>query len=213
MDIINIANLGSSNASDLLGSPIMALGSPLGTSGSVCYGVITSVGTMIDEPDSSYKLITTDIYGSKNATGIIVNLQGMVIGIIDNSYNSEDRANLVSAYGISELKRTIEKLSNNKPRAYLGVHGTDVPEEVAVESGIPRGAYIKEIEMDSPAMIAGIQSGDVIVQIGDIPVTNYNELLNVLYNGTPGEFINVTLMRQSVDTYHEMVVEVTLGEQ
>ncbi|MBQ6807094.1 MAG: PDZ domain-containing protein [Lachnospiraceae bacterium] len=213
MDIINIANLGSSNASDLLGSPIMALGSPLGTSGSVCYGVITSVGTLIDEPDSSYKLITTDIYGSKNATGIIVNLQGMVIGIIDNSYNSEDRANLVSAYGISELKRTIEKLSNNKPRAYLGVHGTDVPEEVAVESGIPRGAYIKEIEMDSPAMIAGIQSGDVIVQIGDIPVTNYNELLNVLYNGTPGEFINVTLMRQSVDTYHEMVVEVTLGEQ
>ena len=51
----------------------------------------------------------------------------------------------------------------------MGVHGTDVPDEVAIESGIPRGAYIKEIEMDSPAMIAGIQSGDVIIQVGDTP--------------------------------------------
>lgn len=213
MDVISIAVLGSSNASDLLGSPIIALGSPLGTSGSVCYGVITSTGTMIDEPDSAYKLITTDIYGSKNATGVIVNLRGMVIGVIDNSYNSEDRANLISACGISELKRTIEKLSNNEPRAYLGVHGTDVPEEVALESGIPKGAFIKEIEMDSPAMNAGIQSGDVIIQIGDTPVKNYNELLNALYNATPGEFINVTLMRQGVDSYLEMTVEVTLREQ
>lgn len=213
MDVINIAMLGSSNASDLIGSPIIALGSPLGTSGSVCYGVITSTGTMIDEPDSAYKLITTDIYGSKNATGVIANLRGMVIGIIDNSYNSEDRANLISACGISELKRTIEKLSNKEPRAYLGVHGTDVPEEAVIESGIPRGAYIKEIEMDSPAMVAGIQSGDVIIEMGDIPVTTYNELLNVLYSAKPGEFINVKLMRQGVDAYLEMTVEVTLGEQ
>lgn len=213
MDVINIATLGSSNAGDLLGSPIIALGSPLGTSGSVCYGVITSTGTAIDEPDSAYTLLTTDIYGSQNATGILVNLRGMVIGIIDNSYNTEDRANLLSACGISELKRTIEKLSNQEARAYLGVHGTDVPEEAVLESGIPRGAYIKEIEMDSPAMAAGIQSGDVIIEMGEKSVSSYKELLNILYSAKPGEFINVKLMRQGVDTYLEMAVEVTLGEQ
>lgn len=213
MDVINIATLGSSNAKDLIGSPIIALGSPLGTSGSVCYGIVTSAGNVIDEPDSAYTLITTDIYGSKNATGVVANLRGMVIGIIDNSFNSEDKANLISACGISELKRTIEKLSNNEPRAYLGVHGTDVPEEAVAESGIPRGAYIKEIEMDSPAMIAGIQSGDVIIEMGDKTVAGYKELLNILNSAKPGEFINVKLMRQGVDTYLEMTVEVTLGEQ
>lgn len=213
MDVINIASLGSSNANNLLGSPIIALGSPLGSSNSVCYGVITSSGTLIDQADSAYKLITTDIYGSRNATGVIVNMNGMVIGIIDNSYNSEDRANLISAYGISELKRTIEKMSNEEARAYLGVHGTDVPAEAAAESDIPMGAYIKEIEMDSPAMIAGIQSGDVIIQFGDTTVTCYNELLDALHHAIPGEFVNVTIMRQGADSYREMTVEVNLGEQ
>ena len=99
MDIIDIANLGSSNNSDLLGSPVVALGSPMGTSGSVCYGVVTSVGTVVDKPDSAYKTMATDIYGSQNASGVLINLKGQVLGIIDNSHNSEDMKNLVSAIG------------------------------------------------------------------------------------------------------------------
>ena len=76
---------------------------------------------------------------------------------------------------------TAYEMSNNQPRAYFGIHGADVPQEANLESGVPLGAYIKEIEMDSPAMTAGIQSGDVITQIGDVQINNYNELLNVLY--------------------------------
>ena len=183
----------------------------MGTSGSVCYGIVTSSGTVIDQVDSAYKLISTDMYGSRNATGVLVDLRGMVIGLIDNSYNSSDRGNLLSAYGISELKRTITKMSNNQPRAYLGIHGADVPVEAIVESGIPRGAYIKEIEMDSPAMTAGIQSGDVIVQIGDTKIETYSELLNELYNSAPERVVTVTLMRQGIDSFQEMTVTVTLA--
>ena len=84
MEVITKAELGSSSTNSLLGTPVIALGSPLGTSGSVCYGVVTSTGTAIDMPDASYKKLTTDIYGSRNATGVIINLKGMVIGIIDN---------------------------------------------------------------------------------------------------------------------------------
>ena len=207
MDVIDIATLGSSNNSSLLGTPVMALGSPMGTSGSVCYGMVTSVGTVIDQPDSAYKTILTDIYGSRNATGVIVNLKGMVIGIIDNVNTSNDMGNLLTAYGISELKRTIEKMSNDKERAYLGIHGTDVPMEAGEELNIPQGAYIKGIEMDSPAMAAGIQSGDVVIRINETPITSYNELLNVLYNAKPEDVLTFVLMRQG----REMSAEVTLG--
>ncbi len=210
MDVINIATLGSSNTSNMPGTPVMALGSPMGTSGSLCYGMITSSGTVIDQVDSAYKLIFTDMYGSKNATGVLVDLKGMVVGIIDNSYNGSDRGNLISAYGISELKRTITKMSNNQYRAYLGIHGADVPLEAILESGMPRGAYIKEIEMDSPAMTAGIQSGDVIVKINDTEIETYNELLNVLYNALPEDVVTITLMRQGIDSFQEMTVTVTL---
>ena len=207
MDVIDIATLGSSNNSSLLGSPVIALGSPMGASGSVCYGVITSVGTVIDQPDSAYKTITTDIYGSRNATGVLVNLKGMVIGIIDNVNTSNDMGNLLTAYGISELKRTIEKMSNDRERAYLGIHGADVPKEAAEELNIPQGAYIKEIEMDSPAMAAGIQSGDVVIRVNETPITTYNELLTVLYNANPEDVLTFVLMRQG----REMSTEVTLG--
>lgn len=210
MDVITIATLGSSNTGNLPGTPVMALGSPMGTSGSVCYGIITSSSTVIDQVDSAYRLMFTDMYGSKNATGVLVDLKGMVVGIIDNSYNSSDRGNLISAYGISELKRTIAKMSNNQYRAYLGIHGADVPLEAILESGVPRGAYIKEIEMDSPAMTAGIQSGDVIVQINDTEIATYSELLNELYNSSPDDVVTMTLMRQGIDSFQEMKVTVTL---
>lgn len=207
MDVIDIATLGSSNNNNLLGTPVIALGSPMGTSGSVCYGVITSTGTVIDQPDSAYKMIMTDIYGSHNATGVFVNLKGMVIGIIDNANTSNDMGNLLTAYGISELKKTIEKMSNDQELAYMGVHGADVPQEAIEELDIPAGAYIKEIEMDSPAMAAGIQSGDVITQVNEEPITTYGELLNMLNNAEPEEIMTITLARQG----REMSVEVTLG--
>lgn len=212
MDVINIASLGSSGASNLAGTPIIALGSPMGTSGSICYGFITSSTTIIDRVDSAYKLISTDIYAGKNATGVLVNLKGKIVGIIDNSYNNEDRGNLISAYGISELKRTITKMSNNQARAYLGIHGVDVPLEHRLESGIPAGAYIKEIEMDSPAMMAGIQSGDVITKVGNTEITSYSELLNLLYNANPSDVITVTIMRQGMDGFTDIIIAVTLGE-
>lgn len=207
MDVIDIATLGSSNNNNLLGTPVIAMGSPMGTSGSVCYGVVTSTGTTIDQPDAAYKMIMTDIYGSHNATGVFVNLKGMVIGIIDNANTSNDMGNLLTAYGISELKKTIEKMSNDQELAYIGVHGADVPQEAIEELDIPAGAYIKEIEMDSPAMAAGIQSGDVVTRVNEEPITTYGELLNMLNNAEPEQVMTITLMRQG----REMSVEVTLG--
>lgn len=209
MDVINIAKLGSSNSDKLLGMPIIALGSPAGLNNSVCYGIITSMGTIIDQPDSAYKLITTDIYTSSNATGILINLRGMVVGIIDNINTGTDMQNRLTAYGITELKKTIEKMSNNQELTYLGIHGTDIPENMAETLGTQEGVYIKEIEIDSPAMAAGIQSGDVLIRVGNVSIANYNDLLNILYSAQPENTIEITVLRQE----KEMNMDVTLGRR
>lgn len=209
MDVINIAKLGSSNSDKLLGMPIIALGSPAGLNNSVCYGIITSMGTIIDQPDSAYKMITTDIYTSSNATGILINLRGMVVGIIDNINTGTDMQNRLTAYGITELKKTIEKMSNNQELTYLGIHGTDIPENMAETLGTQEGVYIKEIEIDSPAMAAGIQSGDVLIRVGNVSVANYNDLLNILYSAQPEDTIKITVLRQE----KEMNMDVTLGRR
>ena len=203
--------LGSSAGSSLVGIPVIAIGRPVGTEGSLCYGNITSTGNSITLPDSNYKYLTTDIYGSTSASGIIINLKGQIVGIIDTSYNASDMNNMISAVGITELKKVVESLSNNKDIAYFGVYGVDVTKEANEEMGVPFGAYILEIDMDAPAMNAGIQSGDIIVRIGEKEITNYAALVETLLTFKPEETVTVGLMRQGPEGYIEMEVEAVLS--
>ncbi len=204
------AALGTSGAS-LVGNPVIALGRPMGTEDSVCYGNVTSAGNTIKLPDSDYKYMTTDIYGSPNASGVIINLKGQVVGIIDMAHNSTDMKNLINAVGITELKKVVESLSNDSDISYFGVYGTDVTEQANTEMGVPYGAYITEIDMDSPAMEAGIQSGDVIIRLDNTEINNYQDLVKALLLKGPDNEVKIELMRQGPEGYTEMEITAVLG--
>ncbi len=208
LEAVTTAKLGSSAGSNLAGDPVIAVGQPMGAADSLCYGFITSSGSIIDLPDSRYRWITTDIYGSVNATGVLVNLKGQIIGIIDTAHNSSDTENLIGAIGITDLKKIIECMSNDKDVPYLGIHGADVTAEINEELGVPYGAYIMEIDMDSPAMSAGIQSGDVIVGVGEIKISTYQELINCLIDSEREQTLSIKLLRQGPEDYTEMELEV-----
>ena len=210
-EIIKAAKLGSSNSgSGLLATPVIALGRPMGNVSSVAYGMITSMDTVLNLTDGNYRLLTTDIYGSTNGSGVLINLNGQVLGIISQRNNSSDAKNLVSALGISDLKSNIEKLSNGQAMATLGIYGTDVPEEIQESQGVPAGAYVTGIVMDSPAMVAGIQSGDVIVKMGTEEITTFQEYNKEMMSLVPDSQITITIMRQVQDEYQEMAVDVIL---
>lgn len=205
--------MGSSSSAALVGTPIIAVGQPMGVTGSLCYGFITSAGSTIHLPDSVYKLMTTDIYGSENATGILVNVKGQMIGMIDSVGHNEDVKNLISAIGITELKKTVQCLSNDRDVAYLGIYGGDVTQEANEELGVPFGAYIMEIDMSSPAMEAGIQSGDVIVRMDAQEITTYQEAVNYLLEKEPEQTVTVGFYRQGPEGYTEMELDVVLGQK
>ena len=67
-------------------------------------------------------------------------------------------------------------------------------------------------ELGSPAMKAGIQSGDIITAIGDMDITSYEQLTNKLAQLSPDDVISITVMRQAVSDYIEMNLEATLTE-
>ena len=211
LEEISIMQMGSSVVSSLLGSPTIAVGQPVGMTDSFCYGFITSMGTELHMPDASYKLLTTDIYGSTEATGILINLKGQMIGIIDTNNYHNNMKNMVCAIGISDLKKMIENMSNNRDIAYLGIYGSDVTPEINREMGVPFGVYITETDMDSPAMNAGIQSGDVIIRVDDEPVETYKDFVTYLTTKRPEQQISIGLLRQGPDGYTGMKLEVTLG--
>ncbi len=66
--------------------------------------------------------------------------------------------------------------------------------------------------MDSPAMEAGIQSGDVIVEMRGKGIHTYSDLVNAVMEGQPNEMMAITLMRQGPEEYVQMEVNVTLGD-
>ncbi len=210
---VTIASLGSSNLANLTGTPVVAMGSPMGSSGSVGYGMITSVTAQNQEPDSNYKVLQTDIYGSQNAGGVLFNLKGQVIGVITRQSTGTDMKNVVSAYGISELKKRIEKMSNGERIAYAGISAVDVTEEVHNEQNVPRGAFIRDVEMNSPAMLAGIRQGDVLTAFDDKDIFSYNDYITALMQKEPGQTVKLTVMRAAQGEYKEMEISIVLDVQ
>lgn len=208
-----IAELGTSNISTIVGTPVVAIGSPMGVSGSVGYGMVTASSILQNQPDTNYKLLQTDIMGSQKAGGILFNLNGQVLGIITNGKTGSDMKNMVTAYGISELKKRVERIINGKTVPYLGISGVDVTREAHEELNVPYGAYVTEIEMDSPSMKAGIQQGDILVSIDGRKLYSYSEYTVVLMQLDVGQAVEVVVVRQAQDEYKEMTFDIVLGER
>lgn len=210
-EMIKIATFGSSNLSAIVGTPVVALGSPMGVNGSVCYGMITTDKIPQNFIDCNYKMFMTDIYGSPEAKGVLFNLHGELIGIIGIGKGNTEAKNTVSAIGISEMKKMIAKMSNATKIAYMGVYGVDVTEKVHNELNVPFGAYINQVSIDSPAMLGGIQCGDVIVEFDSVPIKTYNDYVEVLLRQIAGDEVEVKVMRQVKNSYKEMTLNITLG--
>ena len=202
-----IATIGNSSARSITGNAVIAAGMPLGNS-SVCYGSVTSAQTKINETDAAYHLLTTDIYASRDASGILTNVRGQVVGIICSDHHENGMENLIYAYGISSIKQLIEDLSNSQERIYLGNHLAEVPADVMMAYSVPEGVYITDVDMDSPAMKAGLNRGDVIVKIGDMSVRTVDEYMAALHNCEHGENITVEYARNNGVQYVYMSVEV-----
>mgnify|MGYP002535494750 CR=1 FL=1 len=210
MNLISVAVLGNSLAITQ-GTLALAVGSPLGTNYSILTGNITSSAYSISTIDANYDIFTTDIVGSKNGSGALINLNGEVIGLVTQGYSSEGDQNTLTAISISELKPVIEMLSNNKDIPYIGLEITTVTNTIAKENDIPKGVYIKEVKMDSPAMAAGLQSGDVITEIDGEAVISVDGYQTKLLSLTPGDVAEVTIQRQGNDGYTEIKCPVTVS--
>ena len=208
---LNYPTLGSSNTK-LTGIPVIAMGSPMGTSNSIGYGMITSASSIFFVPERNFKIIQTDIIGSQNASGVLFNLDGQVVGIITGTKTGFDMKNVIYAYGISEMKKVMEKLSNGSAMAYLGISGLNVTPEASGDLGVPLGGFVKKVDIDSPAMLAGIQQGDVIINIDGRSISTFNEYTNIIMQLEPGKTVELTVKRKAQDEYKEMKFTMEAGE-
>ena len=212
MGKIDVITLGNSLAVNQ-GTVVIAIGSPLGANYSILTGTVTASGNTVSTWDSTYKIFTTDIIGSANGSGVLINLQGEVVAIVMQDYSSESDQNTLTAFSISQLKSVIEALSNGKDIPYLGLKVSTVTTDIHEQYGLPKGVYIKNVETDlpSPAMNAGLQEGDVIVAIDGEEIMTVDGYTQKLLATSPGQQVKIKVMRQSGDTYVEMEYVAAVG--
>ena len=210
MNAISVAKLGNS-LTTMQGTMVIAVGSPLGTNYSILTGNITSTNNVISTIDNNYTVFTTDIVGSSSGSGVIINVNGEVIGLVMQDYGNEEDQTTLTAISISELKQLIEKLSNNQDIPYIGLELTTVSAATAKEYDIPKGAYIKDVKMDSPALAAGLQSGDVITEMGGEAVYTVDSYESKLLALEPGDEVEIVVQRQGAEKYEEITCTVQVG--
>lgn len=211
LNTVKPASLGNSRSSSIKGTPIIVLGAPNGIPDSISFGNVASPAQDLHITDADYKYLYTDVIGGENSSGIITTLRGSVIGFIDNTIDESGPNNVVKAIGISELKPLIEKMTNRLPKAYMGIQGTDVTDKMVTSMGLPSGIYINKVEMDSPAMQAGLQNGDILQTVEGEEIHSYREFVKWLYAVEPGTNAKLNVMRQSVDSYVRIDITVPLG--
>lgn len=202
----------SKTAAGQQGAPVIAIGTPMVNSNSIAFGMITS-SVNISTVDEEYRVLTTDIIGSNQGSGVLVDLDGRVIGIIAQDLGGEGEQITITALAISDIKGLIQALANNEDWTYMGIIGREISESVAQDLDMPQGIYIKEIASDSPAMHAGIYGGtDILVSIDGKEIRTMKEYVEELQKHAPETTVTIGLKRGTLDGYVDLEVPVTLGK-
>lgn len=204
-----VATLGNSYAAER-GMPIVAVGSPFGIGNSLALGILSSKNAAADIVDADMNLLVSDIMGAKDASGVFVNLSGEVLGIIlpDQSVEGSD---VLTALSISEIKDVIERLSNRASVPYVGIKGVPIDTATAEAYDLVEGIYVTGVEMDSPAMEAGIQMGDIIEEVNSISINNMDNFHDLLMNTAVGKTIRIKGKRENPDGWSNLSVTITIG--
>lgn len=208
---ISIAQLGDSDTITS-GAVSIALGSPLGTNYAILSGNVTSVENKVSMQDKNYALLTTDMITSRNGSGILVDINGEIVGIIAQSFAGAEEMGALTAVAVNDVKSMIEAMVNGKDRAYIGLYVSTVTEVISKEHSIPEGVFVKEVLTESPAMKAGLQSGDVIVKINDTTIATDADFSKKIENLIPGTRCEIKVKRQSGDAYYDVTCEVEIGK-
>lgn len=202
-------NLGNSEAVEV-GDRVVAIGNALGQfQNTVTSGIISGFGRDIEAFDGGgvetlQNLFQTDAaINSGNSGGPLVNSASEVIGVNVATASAE---NISFAIPINDVKGLIDTvLERGKlERPYLGVRYVPLDEDIARELDIQQteGAYIPigtgarpSIMADGPADKAGLEEGDVIIEIDGQKLDSKNGLVGILGKKRVGDIVELKVIR------------------
>ena len=196
------------------GSPVIAVGAPFGSCGTMSYGSVVEMRYDQMAADTAFRMYYTNMNAPEGGTGFLVNLSGQLIGLINSRYKDPVMQGYIAAVATEELTGIMTNMANQEATSYFGIVGQNITQSISQAANMPEGIYVTSVQPDSPAYQAGIMNGDIITNISSKSVTRMAQLKEVLTTQgrhLPGETVRVTVMRLGRDGYSKVEIPVTLG--
>ena len=194
-----------------IGEWVLAVGNPFNLNSTVTAGIISAKSRDLSGQHLQSFIQTDAAVNPGNSGGALVNTNGDLIGI--NTAISSQTGSYIG-YSFAVPSNIARKIVNdimeygNVQNGILGVVGGALNSNAAEELGteITEGFYVSDVQEDTGAEKAGIQSGDIIKKIDNVNINKFSDLSGYLKTKSPDDVVNVTLIRDG----NKKVVPVTL---
>ncbi len=209
-----------------VGQPVVALGAPLGLSGTVTSGIVSALDRTVEVPaenDTNALLVsavqTDAAINPGNSGGALVNCSGDLVGIpsagatVPSSSGESSGGSIGLGFAIPvDVAKTISDeiiATGRVTHAFFGVQTVPIPEAAAAEAGISGGLFVAGVVDGGPSAQAGLRQGDIITKVDGQPATSNVQLQEATLTKNPGDKVTVDYLRDG----HAASTTVTLGRQ
>ena len=205
-----------------VGQPVVAIGAPLGLSGTVTSGIVSALDRTVEVPgenDRSALLVsamqTDAAINPGNSGGALVNCAGQLVGVPTAGAtvpgSGGGSVGLGFAIPVNLATSIADEIiaTGRVTHAFFGLQTVQVPPSAAAQAGLPEGLFVQVVTPGGPAAQAGLRPNDVITSIDGKPATSNIELQEMTLTKKPGDTVSIGYSRagQSATT------TVTLGAQ
>ena len=196
-----------------VGDWVLAIGNPFGLGGTVTAGIVSARGRDIGNGPYDDFIQTDASINRGNSGGPLFNTDGEVIGI-NTAIFSQSGGSVGIGFAISSnlAKRVTKQLVEfgTTRRGWLGVFIQEVTSDIAETLGLEGsgGALVSSVNENSPADIAGLEPGDVILSFDGKKIERMRDLPRIVAETDIGTTVVVEIFRGG----RLSTVEVTLGE-
>ncbi|WP_210396573.1 Do family serine endopeptidase [Motiliproteus sediminis] len=184
-----------------IGDVVLAIGNPFGVGQTVTQGIVSATGRNRLGINTYENFIQTDAaINPGNSGGALIDAHGNMIGLNTAIFSRSGGSQGIGFAIPSDLARNITDniLANGRVvRGWLGIEAQEMTPVLAESFGLKekRGLIIAGIFRNSPAHQAGLQPGDILLEIDDIPVENSRTAMNQIARTMPGETMAMTILR------------------
>jgi len=218
IDITGLPTLTLADSSNLkVGDVVFAIGQPFGIGETATMGIVSATGRGLGQAIERYEdFIQTDAaINPGNSGGALIDLHGDLVGIntaILSGGGEGGNQGVGFAIPINMARNVMDQIVEHGKviRGFLGVTIQPVDPDIAKAFGLPHGggALIGDVSPDSPAGKAGMQRGDVVLELNGKTVNGPEDLSVTISEMAPGSVAHLTIFRDG----QKKQVDVTLGE-